>query len=292
MKKASCQSLVYIVNSYFFANNRCQLSVSMSTSSQSDYNRNYKYNCNEYSYKLYNIKSYNTIQHSSYSATCCLPPPPLNSTALHKGRWQDLKFWPCQTADAVSGGKMERLRAKRRCFSFWDLNRARKLFRSFHQTGLAHRVVSFCHVDSDAYLFSRVGLPRLPYHLLGLSSTLHHGTGVAGLVPLHAHLTQLFDIFDMVGSAANSNTPGTSTCPCTSKVDKPLRVATWVSKKNRHFLRGIGEPMSFWQSSNSHPWNRNTNHQCPRHGPRLFCQGSSTGRWPELVSVAVPPKGA
>ena len=62
----------------------------------------------------------------------------------------------------MSGGKMERLRAKRRCFSFWDLNRARKLLRSFHQTGLAHRVVSFCHVDSDAYRFFRVGLPRLP----------------------------------------------------------------------------------------------------------------------------------
>lgn len=176
------------------------------------------------------------------------------------------------------GGKMERLRAKRRCFSFWDLNRARKLFRPFHQTGLAHRVVSFGHVGSDAYQFFRVGLPRFPKHLLGLSSTLHHGTGVVGLVPLHAHLTHpTLWHFDMVGGAANSNTLGTSTYPCTSKVDKPLRVATWVSKKNRQFFRGIGEAMSFWQSSNSHPWNGNTNHQCPRHGPRLFAKARPQG---------------
>lgn len=166
-----------------FANNRCQLSVSMSTSSQSDYNRNYKYNCNEYSYKSYNLKSYNTIQHS---ATCCIYALPhlwtLQRCTKVDGKISnsDLAKQLMQLAGEVfvcfnfgeptlydlkgkmSGGKMERLRAKRRCFSFCDLNRARKLFRSFHQTGLAHRVVSFGHVGSDAYEFFRVGLPRLP----------------------------------------------------------------------------------------------------------------------------------
>lgn len=180
MKKASCQSLVYIVNSYFFANNRCQLSVSMSTSSQSDYNRNYKYNCNEHSYKLHNVKSYNIAQRAAsmpsptfelYSAAqrsmarsqiLTLP----NSWCSWQGRFLFASIWGsllCMIWKVrCPGGKMERLRAKRRCFSFCDLNRARKLFRPFHQTGLAHRVVSFGHVGSDAYQFFRVGLPRLP----------------------------------------------------------------------------------------------------------------------------------